>query len=105
MTTATVKRGDTFSAQCQRVGVDITATTIRSQIRAGSWVQELTVTKTNAATGEFTLSATAALHSVRGNGRRPHSARGKAEDVIKPTVGFDQRPAVVACKIRFNTRF
>ena len=60
MTTATVKRGDTFSAQCQRVGVDITATTIRSQIRAGSWVQELTVTKTNAATGEFTLSATAA---------------------------------------------
>lgn len=59
MTTATVKRGDTFQAQCQRVGVDITATTIRSQIRAGSWVQELTVTKTNAATGEFTLSATA----------------------------------------------
>lgn len=60
MTTATVKRGDTFSAQCQRVGVDISATTIRSQIRAGAWVQDLTVTKTNAATGDFTLSATAA---------------------------------------------
>lgn len=59
MTTVPIKRGDTFSAQCQRVGVDITATTIRSQIRAGSWVQELTVTKTNAAAGEFTLSATA----------------------------------------------
>jgi hypothetical protein len=59
MTTVPVKRGDTFSAQCHRVGVDITATTIRSQIRAGSWMQELTVTKTNAATGEFTLSATA----------------------------------------------
>ena len=59
MTTVPFKRGDTFSAQCQRVGVNITATTIRSQIRAGSWVQELTVAKTNAATGEFTLSATA----------------------------------------------
>lgn len=58
--TAKVKRGDTFSAVCQRVGVDITSTTIRSQIRAGTWRQDLTVTKTNAATGEFTLSATAA---------------------------------------------
>lgn len=55
-----MKRGDTFSAVCQRVGVDITSTTIRSQIRAGAWRQDLTVTKTNAATGEFTLSATAA---------------------------------------------
>lgn len=60
MTPPKIKRGDTFEALCQRVGVDITATTIRSQIRAGSWVQELDVTKTNAATGEYTLSATAA---------------------------------------------
>jgi hypothetical protein len=60
MTTPKVKRGDTFSAACQREGVDITATIIRSQIRSGAWVQELTVTKTNAATGEFTLSATPA---------------------------------------------
>lgn len=60
MTTYPVKRGDTFSAVCQRVGVDITSTTIRSQIRAGSWRQILTVVKTNAATGEFTLNATAA---------------------------------------------
>lgn len=59
MTTPKIKRGDTFEALCQRVGVDITATTIRSQIRAGSWVQDLLVTKTNAATGEYTLSATA----------------------------------------------
>lgn len=60
MTTPTIKRGDTFEALCQRVGVDITTTTIRSQIRAKSWVQDLLVTKTNAATGEYTLSATAA---------------------------------------------
>lgn len=59
MMTPKIKRGDTFEALCQRVGVDITATTIRSQIRAGSWVQDLLVTKTNAATGEYTLSATA----------------------------------------------
>ena len=59
MTTPQIKRGDTFQALCQRVGVDITSTAIRSQIRAGSWVQDLTVTKTNAATGEYTLSATA----------------------------------------------
>ena len=64
MTTVAVKRGDTFSAQCQRVGVDITATTIRSQIRLGAWRQELAVTKTNAATGEFTLSATAAQSAL-----------------------------------------
>ena len=60
MTIPKIKRGDTFEALCQRVGVDITTTTIRSQIRAGSWVQDLLVTKTNAATGEYTLSATAA---------------------------------------------
>lgn len=60
MATIPVKRGDTFSAVCQREGVDITATTIRSQIRSGSFRQDLTVTKTNAAAGEFTLSATAA---------------------------------------------
>lgn len=59
MTTPKIKRGDTFEALCQRVGVDIAATTICSQIRAGSWVQDLLVTKTNAATGEYTLSATA----------------------------------------------
>lgn len=58
--TATVKRGDTFHAACQRVGVNITSTVIRSQLRAGTWRQDLTVTKTNAATGEFTLTATAA---------------------------------------------
>ena len=60
MATTTIKRGDTFTALCQRVDVDITETVIRSQIRSGSWTQELTVTKTNEATGEFTLSATAA---------------------------------------------
>lgn len=54
MTTPKIKRGDTLEALCQRVGVDITATTIRNQIRAGSWVQDLLVTKTSAATGEFT---------------------------------------------------
>lgn len=56
MTTATVKRGDTFRALCQRVGVDIGSTVIRSQIRSGGFVQDLTVDKTNAATGEFTLT-------------------------------------------------
>ena len=61
MTTATIKRGDSFSAACQRVGVDITATTIKSQIRFGGWKADLVVTKTNAATGEFSLTATAAL--------------------------------------------
>lgn len=54
-----MKRGDTFTASCQRVGVDITNTTIRSQLRLGAWRYTLTVTKTDAANGEFTLSAPA----------------------------------------------
>lgn len=53
------KRGDTFTALAQREGVDITNTTIRSQIRFGAWSHELTVTVTDAANGEFTLSASA----------------------------------------------
>lgn len=57
MTTVTIKRGDSFLAACQRVGVDITATTIRSQIRLSGWKADLVVTKTNTATGEFTLTA------------------------------------------------
>ena len=55
-----MKRGDTFTALCQRVDVDITNTTIRSQLRLGSWRYDLTVTKTDSANGEFTLSAPAA---------------------------------------------
>ena len=55
----TFKRGDTFTALAQRVGVDITETTIRSQLRSGNWRYTLTVTVTDAANGEFTLSAPA----------------------------------------------
>lgn len=66
MATITHKRGDTFelAATLENAGnaVDITNFTITSQIRQSddTLLQALTVTVTDAAAGEFTLSATAA---------------------------------------------
>ena len=52
------KRGDTFSLQATANGENITSWTIQSQIREpnGTLVSELTVTKTDAANGEYTLT-------------------------------------------------
>jgi hypothetical protein len=63
--TIEVKRGDTFSLDCQVFeadGVtptDITAWTIRSQVRttAGALLTSLTAAITTAADGEYTLTA------------------------------------------------
>ena len=66
MTTITHKRGDTFelssTIENAGVGVDITSWTISSQARdeADAVLQTFTVTKTDAANGAFTVSATAA---------------------------------------------
>ena len=66
MTTITHKRGDTFELSAtlenEGVAVDITNFTITSQIRQAddTLLQALTVTKTDAVNGAFTLSATAA---------------------------------------------
>jgi hypothetical protein len=66
MATITHKRGDTFELSCtlenEGVAVDITNFTITSQVRAtdDTLLQALTVTKTDAAAGAFTLTATAA---------------------------------------------
>lgn len=59
------KRGDTLSFQCvwnDSAGnpVNISGYTITSQVRAVSFVDDLTVTVTNPTLGQFTLSATAA---------------------------------------------
>lgn len=65
MTTFSHKRGDTFALACSAenagVAVDLTNYTISSQIRdtADSVIETLTVTKTSAVDGEFTMSATA----------------------------------------------
>jgi len=65
MATITHKRGDTFELSCnlenEGADVDITNFTITSQIRQqdDTLLQALTVTKTDAANGLFTLSATA----------------------------------------------
>ena len=64
MATITHKRGDTFELSCtlenEGVAVDITNFTITSQVRGSDDVllQALTVTKTDAGAGAFTLSAT-----------------------------------------------
>lgn len=66
MATITHKRGDTFELSAtlenQGVAVDITNFTITSQVRQSddALLQDLTVTKTDAAKGAFTLSATPA---------------------------------------------
>jgi hypothetical protein len=66
MATITHKRGDTFELSCtlenEGVAVDITSFTITSQVRDYDDVllQALTVTKTDAGSGEFSLSATSA---------------------------------------------
>jgi hypothetical protein len=66
MATITHKRGDTFELSCtlenEGSSVDITNFTITSQIRQSddTLLQALTVAKTDAANGAFTLSATAA---------------------------------------------
>ena len=66
MATITHKRGDTFELSCtlenEGNAVDITNFTITSQVRGSddALLQALTVTKTDAAAGGFTLSATAA---------------------------------------------
>lgn len=54
------KRGDTFSLQATANGEDITSWTIQSQIRdnTGTMISELTVTKTDAPNGEYTLTHT-----------------------------------------------
>ena len=59
------KRGDTFQLEGTRTNrsgaaVDLSGLTISSQARVGSFVDDLTVSITSAATGEFILSATAA---------------------------------------------
>jgi len=66
MATFTHKRGDTFellsSVENEGVAVDITNYTIASQARAAddTVLQTFTVTKTDAANGIFTITATAA---------------------------------------------
>ena len=66
MATITHKRGDTFELSCtlenEGNAVDITNFTIACQVRAAddTLLQALTVTKTNAVGGVFTLGATAA---------------------------------------------
>jgi len=63
MATITHKRGDTFELSCtlenEGNSVDITNFTITSQIRKNddTLLQALTVTKTDAVNGAFTLSA------------------------------------------------
>ena len=63
MATITHKRGDTFELSCdlenEGAEVDITNFTITSQIRQAddTLLQALTVTKTDAAAGLFTLTA------------------------------------------------
>lgn len=54
------KRGDTFSLQATANGEDITTWTIQSQIRdnAGTLISELTVTKIDSPSGEYTLTHT-----------------------------------------------
>lgn len=65
MATITHKRGDTFELSCtlenEGNAVDITNFTIACQVRAAddTLLQALTVTKTNAVGGVFTLGATA----------------------------------------------
>lgn len=65
MATITHKRGDTFELACtlenEGNAVDITNFTITSQIRGSddTLLQALTVTKTDAEAGVFTLGATA----------------------------------------------
>ena len=59
------KRGDTFQLEGTRTNrtgaaVDLSGLTISSQARVGSFVDDLTVSITSAATGKFTLSAAAA---------------------------------------------
>lgn len=60
------KRGDTFQLSCtvenEGVPVDITNITIAAQVRRpdDELLQDLTVTKTDATNGAFTLGATAA---------------------------------------------
>lgn len=63
--TITHKRGDTFSRPCVRKNgagtvIDITSTTIAAKIRRAGFVATLTVTKTDAANGAFTIAAAAA---------------------------------------------
>lgn len=74
MATITHKRGDTFTLNCsvenQGVAVDITLWTITSQARADddTVLQTFTVTKTDAANGLFSVSATAAQTELWGLG-------------------------------------
>lgn len=66
MPTITHKRGDTFELSCtlenEGVAVDITNFTITAQVREldDTLLQALTVTKTDAVNGAFTLTATSA---------------------------------------------
>lgn len=66
MAVITHKRGDTFelnmTLENQGIAIDLTGWTIASQVRAGddSLVDDLTVTITDAAAGQVTVSATAA---------------------------------------------
>lgn len=63
MATITHKRGDTFELTCslenQGNDVDITGWTVAAQLRKtdDTLVQNMTITVTNAAAGEFTISA------------------------------------------------
>lgn len=58
------KRGDTFSLTCTwtdslGAAINLTGYTFKSQVRATSFVDNLTVTVTNATNGVFTIAATA----------------------------------------------
>lgn len=58
------KRGDTFSLTCTwtdslGTAINLTGYTFKSQVRATSFVDTLTVTVTDAANGVFTIAATA----------------------------------------------
>lgn len=60
------KKGDTFTYYARwtqgdsDIPVDLTGLTIASQVRAENFIDDLVVTITDAANGEFTISATAA---------------------------------------------
>lgn len=63
------KRGDTLRLECVRTDsaglpVDLSTLAISSQVRAGSFVDDMVSVITSPLAGEFTLSATAAQTSL-----------------------------------------
>ena len=63
--TLDLKRGDTLAINCTRTNaagaaMDLTGLEIASKVRSGGFSDDLTVTVTNAAAGQFTLARDAA---------------------------------------------